>query len=242
MNKYYYKKNNSRMVRKAIRYLGLAMSVFGMLFLLYFFFPLISWKVYFQPVYASAGFTAPVPKTTVLNKANMQSLIAATVDSLRGVDYSDAQNWFPTYKGTQTSAKIPLYTLSIPKISVRNALVSTLDYNVDEHLINYGGTAVPPDKGNAVIFGHSTLPQLFNPNNYKTIFANAHTLKIGDEIIADIGNISYTYKIVTIRVVVPTDTSPLMQEYDDSYLTVITCTPPGTVWQRLVIKARLEKL
>ena len=26
----------------------------------------------------------------------------------------------------------------------------------------------------------------------------------------------------------------------DSYLTLVTCTPPGTTWKRLIIKAKLE--
>lgn len=242
MNKYYYKKHDREKIRRIVRYCGLTTSVLGFLFLAYFSFPLLSWKIYLAPVYASQGFMTPIPKTTVLNGSNIQSLLAASVNSLGGVDYSDAQNWFPTYRGSGKLPKISFYTMSIPKIRISKAFVSTIDYNVDEHLINYGGTSVPPEKGNAVIFGHSTLPQLFNQKNYKTILANAHTLKIDDKIIVHRESIDYTYKIVNIKIVEPSDTTPLTQEYDDSYLTIITCTPPGTVWERLVLKARLEKL
>ncbi len=101
---------------------------------------------------------------------------------------------------------------------------------------------MPPDKGTAVIFGHSTLPQLFNPTDYKTIFANAHTLKVGDEITIDANNVQYTYKITSVTITTPDDTSVLAQEYDDSHLVIITCTPPGTIWKRLIVKARLEML
>jgi len=242
MSRLYYKKKDKKQVKIIIRYFGLGIAVVGFLFLVYLFFPLLSWKIYLAPIYASQGFMAPIPKTTVLNRSNMQSLLAATVNSLGGVDYSNAQNWFPTFKGVSTTPKVSSYTMTIPNINVTDALVSTVDNDVDSHLVNFGGTAVPPDKGNAVVFGHSTLPQLFNPKNYKTIFAYAHTLKIGDEIIVRQNNISYTYRIFSITIVPPGDTSPLAQEYDDSYLTLITCTPPGTVWERLVIKGRLEKL
>ena len=36
------------------------------------------------------------------------------------------------------------------------------------------------------------------------------------------------------------DTAYLAQDTDGSYLSIITCTPPGTTWERLVIKAKLE--
>jgi sortase A len=93
-----------------------------------------------------------------------------------------------------------------------------------------------------VIFGHSTLPQLFEENNYKTIFANAYQLEVGDEIFVNLDDVHYKYTISDISVVEPTDISVLAQDFSDSYLTLITCTPPGTVWKRLIIKAKLNTL
>ena len=92
-----------------------------------------------------------------------------------------------------------------------------------------------------MIFGHSTLPQLFNPKNYKTIFANAYLLKENDLIYATVENITYKYRVYNISVVDPKDTSIFTQDLNDSYITLVTCTPPGTIWKRLIIKARLEK-
>ena len=107
-------------------------------------------------------------------------------------------------------------------------------------MVNYPGTSIPPEKGNAVVFGHSTLPQLFNKNDYKTIFTNIYTLNPGDEIIVNVLGNEYKYKIENITVVDPDNTSVLEQNYSDSFLTLVTCTPPGTIWKRLVIKARIE--
>jgi sortase A len=39
--------------------------------------------------------------------------------------------------------------------------------------------------------------------------------------------------------VLPTDLSVLEQKFDGRYLTMVTCTPPGTYLRRLVIKARI---
>ncbi len=132
--------------------------------------------------------------------------------------------------------------MSIPAIDIKDAIVSTNDYDLSKHLVNYQGTSTPPNLGNSVIFGHSTLPQLYDPTDYKTIFANVLKLKIGDDIFTNVNGVKYNYKIFNIYVVDANDTSIFTQTYDNSYITIVTCTPPGTVWKRLIIKARLEKI
>jgi sortase A len=160
-----------------------------------------------------------------------------------GQNLNDARNWFPTNSiKSNITPSLSEYTISIPKINITNAVVSTTDVDLGKHLVNYQGTSLPPDKGNTVIFGHSTLPQLYNPKDYHTIFAYAHTLKVGDNILVNEDNVQYTYVINNITIVSPDDTSVLAQSYDDSYLTIVTCTPPGTTWKRLIIKSKLEKI
>jgi len=240
MSRYVYKKEKNRNIRNYIRYLGLCISLIGCFLILYFSFPIISWQVYLGASASANTVAAPIPKTVVLNKSTIKTLLASTAN-LQGLDYTNALTWFPNYHAKNTQQTIPSYMISIPKLKITDAIVSTNDYDLSKHLVHYQGTVVPPEKGNAVIFGHSTLPQLYNPKDYKTIFAYAHTLQIGDTITATVGKITYTYKIFKITVVDPEDTSVLAQEYDDSYLTIITCTPPGTIWKRLIIKGRLEK-
>lgn len=222
--------------------LGLCLAVIGSVNLLYFFFPFISWQVFFAPAFASQNVVAPVPVSSRLTISTLGSLFSTTVNSLNGVDYTDAKNWFPEYKVSGHSSNIATYTISIPRLGIRDAEVTTKDNDLKRHLVNYAGTAVPPEKGNAVIYGHSTLPQLFNPNNYTQIFATLHTIKGGDMIHVKVQDVTYTYTVNKVIVVEAEDTSPLVQEFDNSYLTLITCTPPGTIWKRLVVKATLEKL
>lgn len=240
MKSYYYKKTATINYKKTLRIFSLFIALLGALVVTYIFFPLISWEIYFAPVFASSNIQAPIPKTTIMTPSVLQSLLAQAAPN--SLDYTNAENWFPTVKAETTTPPLATYTLSIPKISVENAVVSTTDYDLASHLVHYGGTALPSEKGNAVIFGHSTLPQLFNPVDYKTIFAHAFKLKVGDEVFVSANNIVYRYKIFSIIIVDPTDTSVLAQNYDDAYLTIITCTPPGTTWKRLVIKSRLEKI
>lgn len=244
MNNYYYKKTKRKNVKKFFRIFSLLICLGGILGAVYVFFPLISWQVYFAPKNFSPDIAVPIPKTTIVGPETIQSLISQATGNFSGIDYTNAQNWFPNYSPSekQNAPKVSEYNLSIPKLDIKNAVVSTVDHNLAKHLVNYDGTAIPPNNGNAVIFGHSTLPYLFNPSDYKTIFATLYKLKTGDDFSVSINNVSYTYKIFNIIIVEPEDTSIFTQIYDSSYITLVTCTPPGTTWKRLIIKARLQKI
>lgn len=243
MNKFIYKKSKQRNVKTIIRFTGLGLSVIGLFFSLYTFFPLISWEIYVKPAFANQTVAAPIPKKNIITKDQIQSLLKNRAASFSGRDFSNAQSWLPmTYKEMQIGSQLSSYNFSIPKINIQNAEVSTIDTDLSKHLIQFPGTTTPPNKGNTVIFGHSTLPQLYNPKDYKTIFANIHDVKAGNTIIVTINNTLYTYKIYSITVVDAEDTSYLTQEYDNSYITIVTCTPPGTTWKRLILKAKLETI
>lgn len=241
MSKYYYHKKKPKKIKKAFRFLALILFLVGLSIFSYIFFPLISWQIFFSPVFASYNIKAPIPKVTILDNLSLSSLIGEASNRIKNDSY-DAQNWFPSYKGKRVSNRISSYSLSIPKLGINNAVVSTQNNTLSKNLVNYQGTAVPPEKGNAVIYGHSSLPQLFDPTNYKTIFATLHNLKISDEFYITTENITYKYVIFNIIIVDPSDTSIFVQEYDNSYVTLVTCTPPGTTWKRLIIKAKLEKI
>jgi sortase A len=243
MGKYYYKKKDKFPKRKILRLISLGIFLTGAAIVIYVFFPLLSWQIYFAPVFASQNITAPIPQNTVVSSSTIGSLIQQASDSLSGLDYTNAQNWFPNFKFQRSGApKITSYTISIPKLKLTNVTVSTVDNDLARHLVNYGGTAIPADKGNAVIFGHSTLPQLYEAKNYKTVFTFLYELTPGDEIDVNVANVDYKYKVENVTVVDPNNTSVLQQSYDDSFLTLVTCTPPGTIWKRLVVRARLIKI
>jgi len=243
MSKRYYKKGAANVKKKRLRLLGLLLFLTGIIITGYVFLPLISWQIYFAPVFASQNIAAPIPQTTIVNGDTFQALLAQASDSLSGVDYNNADNWFPNFKPQRNGGQtVETYYLSIPKLNIKNAVVSTVNSDLSKNLVNYGGTAVPANKGNAVVFGHSTLPQLYDAKSYKTVFTYLYELTPGDEIDVNIGSVSYKYRVENITVVDPTNTSILQQNFDDSYLTLVTCTPPGTIWKRLAVKARIEKI
>jgi len=241
MSKYFYHKGDKKFKKRIARIFGGAIFISGLLITGYIFFPFISWQIYFAPAFAYTLET-PIPRPEIINPNVVGSLISQAGNLVSGVDYTNAKNWFSYTPSSANKPYVPFFTISIPKLKIQKATVSTTSTDLSKHLVNYPGTAVPAQKGNSVIFGHSTLPQLFNPSDYKTIFATAYLLKVGDTVEANVNGVTYNYKIFNISVVEPDDTSIFTQNLSDSYLTLVTCTPPGTTWKRLIIKAKLEKI
>lgn len=238
-----YKKNAGRKARLFARLSGLGILLIGLGLGMYTFFPLISYELYIKPAFASQSFAAPIPQTTVLTQDSIQSLLKNARSQINRLANPQADAWLPNenaYKSVGVTASLSNYYLSIPSLGIDNAYVSTTDNNVNLHLIHFPGTALPPNVGNATIFGHSSLPQWFDPHNPRTIFATLHTLKTSDLIKLTVNNQVYSYKITKISIVDAEDTFYLQQDTDGTYLTIITCTPPGTIWKRLVIKSKLE--
>lgn len=158
------------------------------------------------------------------------------------VDYTKASNWFPTgQKLNHIDLSRPItYSLSIPKLRIQNATVKIGSENLDESLAQYPGTALPGQLGSPVVFGHSILPQFYNPKNYISIFSLLPTLEKGDQIIVQYDNITYTYLVSDKLEVYPDNVSVLEQHYDQKLLKLITCVPPGLKTKRLVVTASLD--
>lgn len=239
MKKSIYTKNDSVKRKKIGKITGIMVLTFGLLLLAYFFFPLISYQLFLSKALATNGVESPVPRHMLSQSDQLSTLVTQGVSSVT-TDYKDARNWAPEVENQENEPKIDTYHLSIPKLKVENAKVSTNTYDLSESLVQYYGEDAPPNDGTAVIYGHSSLPQLFNPKNYETIFATAHNLKLGDEMYTHVNGKTYKYKVFSIEITDPEDVNIFRQSYDNSYITLVTCTPPGTIWKRLVIRASLE--
>lgn len=174
------------------------------------------------------------------------SILAAQteeVEVISGVDFTKAESWFPAAPAKKIKeSKITHYLLSIPKLKIDNASTRIGGNDLNKGLIHYGGTALPGEYGNIVIFGHSVLPIFYNPKDYHTIFSLLPTLEKGDEIYIDYDGIQYKYIVDSYFEVKPEDIEVLEQRFDRQALTLITCVPPGTYLKRGIIKAYLTKL
>jgi len=183
MIKYYYARKSDNPFKKWLRYLGLGIFFLGIATTFYVLSPLIISQIYFANFLSSQNITSPIPKSDLVNPETIAGLIEQAKYSVGIADYTNANNWFPTFHPSVTKKpKVSSYALSIPKLNIKKAKVSTIDTDLGKHLVNYPGTGIPAGPGNAVIFGHSTLPHLYNSSDYKTIFANVFKLEIGDKI------------------------------------------------------------
>lgn len=158
-------------------------------------------------------------------------------------DYTKASNWFVggASSGDFSKSKVKYYTISIPKLKIENATVTIGGEDLSESLIQYPGTALPGKNGNAAIFGHSVLPIFYDPKRYISIFSTLPTLRYGDEINILYDGISFKYRVENLFEVYPTDIQVLQQDPSDSFLSLITCVPPGdpTKPKRLIVRARI---
>ena len=161
-----------------------------------------------------------------------------------GDDLTLASNWFEGGAAREDFANvgnIDYYTLSIPKFGIENATVSVGGEDLAESLIQYPGTALPGKMGNTVIFGHSILPQFFNPKSYLSIFSRLPELKKNDEIEVYYDGIAYLYRVVDLVEVDPDNLNVLEQRWGDAFLSLVTCVPPGDPRKprRLVVRAKV---
>lgn len=170
---------------------------------------------------------------------NSTSSVLGSSDS----DYTQLSNWFvnntDTFQSSSLNSSTTTYYLSIPKLKIDQAAVIFGSTDLKKSLIQYPKTALPGQFGSPVIFGHSVLPQFFNPKSYITIFSTLYKLEQGDEIYIEYDHIRYKYLVSEMYEVQPTDLSVLEQRFDGRYLTLVTCSPPGTYLRRLIIKAQI---
>lgn len=208
-----------------LRIFAVASAIIGSSLLLWVLYPIILYQL---KAPASMTFLSPVPDDTVSSGKKDTR------------DYTKASSWFTNAKPVEfQKSNVSSYKISIPRLGIKNATVSIGGEDLSQSLIQYPGTAMPGQIGNAVIFGHSVLPAFYNPTNYLTIFSTIPTLVKGDSITVNFDGITYKYQVIDKFEVDPTDLQVLEQDTSDSFLTLVTCVPPGLTTSREIIRARI---
>lgn len=157
----------------------------------------------------------------------------------------------PFIQPSRTLSNVPLITDSaigpnpeiiIPKINVQIPVVygmaSTAEADVQKALENgvlhYADTPKPGENGNLVIVGHSSN-NIFNKGKYKFAFVLLRRLEPGDTFYLQKDGKRYTYQVYQKKVVKPSDVSVLGPADRPATASLITCDPPGTSINRLVV-------
>ena len=136
--------------------------------------------------------------------------------------------------------------LIIPKINVDVPVLYDVGNDYDSqmaamekgvaHFAIPGASSHPGELGNTVVSGHSSN-DLFDPGEYKFIFAQLDKLNNGDTIYANYEGKRYTYVVTKKEVVMPNEVNKLVYPTNKPVMTLITCTPLGTSQKRLLVTA-----
>jgi sortase A len=243
---YYYLKEEPSLKKTAVNYLSYLFLFAGLFLIFWSFYPVISFELYsrlflkknsIEPVSASLSEVSSLKENgDVLGKFNFFS------NNLR--DFLQVNQWFPGMEASFSyfKPKIKEYYLSIPKLNIKEAKVVVNGEDLKKTLVHFQAQSLPGEYGNVVIFGHSTLPALYNPSDYSTIFTYLPSLERGDKIIIKVDQAVYEYEVYEMFVVNPDEISVVKQMKDGVYLTLITCVPPGTFWKRLVVRAKMTQM
>ncbi|MEK7091264.1 MAG: sortase [Patescibacteria group bacterium] len=212
------------------RFFSLSLTIIGLFLLLSVILPISLSQLSFslQPKLLDPTAVSLVPAPYVAN------ILGITTP-----DYTQPTAWFPAASSTPSISRVRYYTLSIPKLNLRDVPVEINGTDLKKNAIHFSGTALPGDYGNTVIFGHSTLPALYKPNDPVSIFNPLPKIKVGDSITIQYDGVTYKYVVRNTTEVDPSQIEVLAQRYDKNELTLITCVPLGTYLRRFVARAEL---
>lgn len=242
---YSYTKEKINPQKKLVNFISYGLIVIGSFFLFWSFYPVVSFEIY-SHFFIKNKIFSPIPDSEIVSSLEAANSILGSYNifSSNLSDYTKVGVWFPSRPQIKNNEQLRVkeYTLSIPKLNIKEAKVVIGGEDLSKSLVHYLAKSLPGEYGNVTIFGHSTLPQLYNTNDYKTIFTYLSSLEEGDKIYVKLEEVVYEYEIYNMFVIKPDEISVLDQRYDNAYLTLITCVPPGTYWKRLVVRAKLTKL
>ncbi len=132
--------------------------------------------------------------------------------------------------------------LIVPKINAELPVVydvdtineATVQNALQSGVVHYADTALPGQDGNGVIVGHSSN-NILNPGRYKFAFVLLHDMEVGDTFYLQKDGKRYTYQVYKKEIVKPADVSVLGSADKPATFSLITCDPPGTSTNRLVV-------
>ncbi len=142
----------------------------------------------------------------------------------------------------QTTTADPTPKVIIPKINVEIPVVydepsieeKAVQDALERGVVHYATTPSPGQRGNVVVFGHSSN-NIFNQGRYKFAFVLLSRLEVGDTFYLTKDGNRYAYRIYEKKIVKPTAVEVLGQTDKPDTATLITCDPPGTTLNRLVV-------
>jgi LPXTG-site transpeptidase (sortase) family protein len=140
-----------------------------------------------------------------------------------------------TASGPEPLIIIPKINVEIPVVyDVKTIKEEDVQAGLERGVVHYVTTPNPGELGNSVIFGHSAN-NILNKGKYKFAFVLLRKLELGDTFYVQKDSKRYAYRVFEKKIVPPTDISVLNPTSKPATMTLITCDPPGTALNRLVV-------
>lgn len=141
-----------------------------------------------------------------------------------------------TAAGPEPELIIPKINAELPVIYDQKSIdEASIQSALEKGVVHYSTTSMPGEKGNGAIFGHSSN-NILNKGKYKFAFVLLRKLEVGDTFILQKDSKRYVYKVINKKVVPPSQVGVLNETYGKpATFTLITCDPPGTSTNRLVV-------
>lgn len=138
------------------------------------------------------------------------------------------------------------YGVVIEKINANAKVVPQIDPGDEKQYVKAlaqgvaeaKGSTEPGKPGNIYMFSHS-VDAPWNIIRYNAVFYLLRELEPGDRVILFYQGRRFDYIVFDKTVVDPKDVSFLTNRYDKPVLTLQTCDPPGTLINRLIVRAKL---
>lgn len=140
-----------------------------------------------------------------------------------------------TAVGLEPKIVIPKINVEIPVVYDEPSIAEQAVQNALERgVVHYATTPNPGELGNGVIFGHSAN-NILNKGKYKFAFVLLRKLELGDTFYLQKDGKRYVYRVFEKKIVPPSEVSVLNNTSKPASFTLITCDPPGTSLNRLVV-------
>lgn len=208
-----------------MKFLSLTFLSFGMFLIIQIFMPIVAFELWAVGQRFDSSLISPQTETGA---------------KILGVSIQTEDN-FPAIVSTLVRLTKPNYSkfsLTIPSLKMEGEKVLVDSNDLSKALAQLPGSALPGEKGNVFISGHSALSQFFELK--KAVFGKLADLKKGDQIIIEAGGVKYVYEVVSFKVVNPNDVSVINPPEDQGrYISLMTCVPPGLNFKRLVVLGKM---
>lgn len=141
-----------------------------------------------------------------------------------------------TKVGLEPKVVIPKINVEIPVVYDEPSIEEdAVQKALERGVVHYATTSSPGERGNAVIFGHSSN-NIFNSGDFKFAFVLLKRLEVGDTFMLHKDGVRYVYRVFDKKIVSPDEVDILNSIPGKSATaTLVTCDPPGTTLKRLVV-------